>query len=90
MYVVSYDISDDKERLRVSRVLDGYGKRLQRSVYQCWLDASMFSSMKRQLDELALTSGYLLIWRVPDANKPASIGILPEGFSAEPTRIFVI
>ena len=38
LYVASYDISDDLSRERVSRVLLGFGHRIQRSVFQLLLD----------------------------------------------------
>ncbi len=33
-YVVSYDISDDKKRLKISKILDDYGTRVQGSVFE--------------------------------------------------------
>lgn len=33
--VIIYDISDDKRRLLVSNLLEGYGKRVNRSVFEC-------------------------------------------------------
>ena len=40
MYLVAYDITDDRERRLVSRLLDGYGYSLQRSLYICHIHAS--------------------------------------------------
>lgn len=37
-YIASYDISDDRRRNRVARVLLGYGFRVQRSVYQVYVE----------------------------------------------------
>jgi len=33
-YVISYDISNDKKRVRIARILDDYGKRVQESVFE--------------------------------------------------------
>lgn len=33
LYVVAYDIPDDRRRARVAKVLEGYGDRLQYSVF---------------------------------------------------------
>jgi CRISPR-associated protein Cas2 len=38
LYVAAYDISDDNRRESVARVLLTYGHRLQRSVFEVWLD----------------------------------------------------
>ena len=37
MYVVSYDISSDRLRNKVARTLEGYGTRIQYSVFECKL-----------------------------------------------------
>lgn len=34
-YVVVYDISSDKQRKKVSDLLEGYGLRVQYSVFEC-------------------------------------------------------
>ena len=35
MYVISYDISENKIRNKVAKILEGYGKRIQYSVFEC-------------------------------------------------------
>ena len=35
MYVVGYDIPDDRIRLRVAVALSGFGTRVQKSVFEC-------------------------------------------------------
>ncbi|MCS7283126.1 MAG: CRISPR-associated endonuclease Cas2 [Anaerolineae bacterium] len=37
LYVVAYDIPDDRRRTRVHRVLSGFGKWTQYSVFECFL-----------------------------------------------------
>lgn len=37
MVVVVYDIPDDKRRLKLSNFLEGYGNRIQLSVFECFL-----------------------------------------------------
>ena len=39
LYVISYDIPDDRRRLRVAKLLKSYGERVQYSVFECWLEA---------------------------------------------------
>jgi CRISPR-associated protein Cas2 len=38
LYVVSYDIPNDRRRTRVHRVLTGFGTWVQYSVFECFLD----------------------------------------------------
>ena len=44
-YVVCYDVPDDKRRLRLAKCLDGYGDRVQYSVFEAVLDRSLFDKM---------------------------------------------
>lgn len=37
LYVIAYDISDDRRRARVHKVLSGFGKWTQYSVFECFL-----------------------------------------------------
>jgi CRISPR-associated protein Cas2 len=40
LYVIAYDIPDDKRRTKVHRVLCGYGQWTQFSLFECWLTRS--------------------------------------------------
>jgi len=35
VWMVAYDISDDGHRRRVDKILSGFGKRVQKSVFEC-------------------------------------------------------
>lgn len=35
--VIVYDVPDDKRRLKLSNFLEGYGRRVQYSVFECFL-----------------------------------------------------
>ena len=48
-YLISYDISDDKIRSRISRLLEAYGSRVQRSVFECVLAPNEFEALARRL-----------------------------------------
>ncbi len=37
LVVVVYDVPDDKRRLKLSKLLEGYGRRVQFSVFECFL-----------------------------------------------------
>jgi len=49
LYVVCYDISEDRLRDRVSNALLDYGTRIQESVFECSLDVSDFRRMLQHL-----------------------------------------
>lgn len=50
--VVSYDIVDDKKRLRVAKLLKSYGERVQKSVFECRLDDRLYLKMKREIEKI--------------------------------------
>jgi CRISPR-associated protein Cas2 len=47
--VVSYDISDDKRRRKVAEIMEGYGYRVQYSVFECNLTKNQMAAMKQAL-----------------------------------------
>ena len=50
--VVSYDISDDKRRRLVAKVLEEYGYRVQYSVFECELTGKQLRQMQKELRPL--------------------------------------
>jgi CRISPR-associated protein Cas2 len=51
LYIISYDISDQKRWRRVFKLMKGYGEWLQLSVFQCRLSA------RRHAELLSLLNG---------------------------------
>ena len=49
-YAISYDIRDDKRRNSVSKVLEGYGSRVQLSLFECNLNPGRLQELLRRLD----------------------------------------
>ncbi len=52
MYIISYDISKDKKRRKISKELENYGKRVQYSVFECNLDKKRFDELYHKLVKL--------------------------------------
>ena len=52
MLLVCYDIADTRRRNRVARLLEGYGQRVQKSVFECHLDPRREATMRRELAAL--------------------------------------
>ena len=44
-YLIVYDITKDRERTKVQKILEGYGFRIQKSVFECLLSRRL----KREL-----------------------------------------
>ncbi len=50
--VVAYDIANDRRRLKIMKILKGYGEHVQESVFECHLRDNTYRKMKRQLEQL--------------------------------------
>lgn len=51
LYVISYDIADDKRWRHVFRIMKGHGEWLQYSVFQCRLDRQRYIQIQVELNE---------------------------------------
>ena len=51
-WLVCYDISDPKRLRKVARSLEGFGVRLQYSVFECPLDDMRLAKLKAELQDL--------------------------------------
>lgn len=51
LYVVTYDIPCDKRRKKVSDLLEGYGQRVQYSVFECVLSQKKFEELRHRLQQ---------------------------------------
>ncbi|NJL21529.1 MAG: CRISPR-associated endonuclease Cas2 [Leptolyngbyaceae cyanobacterium SM1_3_5] len=49
LVVVVYDISDDKRRLKLSNFLEGQGRRVQESVFECFLSLKEMRQLHQEL-----------------------------------------
>lgn len=48
-YAICYDISDDRRRLQVAKVLQDFGERVQLSVFEANLSPDELARLKRQV-----------------------------------------
>lgn len=48
-YIVVYDIPSDKRRKKVSDLLEGYGQRVQYSVFECVLTQVKYDELRQRL-----------------------------------------
>ena len=50
--VIAYDISDDGRRTKIAQVLEGRGRRVQKSVFECDLTGKQLKAVRARLGEL--------------------------------------
>jgi CRISPR-associated endonuclease Cas2 len=72
LYLITYDIPCDKRRKKVSDLLEGYGTRVQYSVFECCLEKDQYDRLRKRLrkhykQDLRNDAIYsaLVIWRSP-------------------------
>lgn len=83
-YVVAYDVSDDAEREKVAKILQGFGSRVQKSVFECRLTAGMRNRLATRLEKLELATGGVLLYRLNERSRAIAIGDCPGYQDEEP------
>ena len=88
LYVVIYDIPDDKRRRRVFNLLEGYGQRVQFSAFECILEDRKFEELRSRLIKVVKmnedsvrfypiskhTLGQVIVWGEPPLTQiPSSV-----------------
>jgi CRISPR-associated protein Cas2 len=75
-YIVSYDIANPKRLRRVARVLEGFGTRLQFSVFECPLDPMRLAAAKTELaDQINHDEDQVLFVSLGPAASDANLSI---------------
>jgi len=52
LYLITYDISIDKRRTKLAKLLEGFGQRVQYSVFECDMEERQVSQLYRRLTRL--------------------------------------
>lgn len=92
LYIVAYDISDDKRLRKVFRLMKGYGEWLQFSIFQCRLSARRHAELMSLLDGM-IVNGHdhvvMLDLGPADSVKPKiiSLGKSFDPVAREPTIV---
>jgi CRISPR-associated protein Cas2 len=48
-YLICYDIPNNKRRKKIADLLEGYGKRVQKSVFECQLQTKQYQQLKKRM-----------------------------------------
>ena len=63
-YLVAYDIRCPKRWRRIYKLMNGYGTRLQLSVFRCWLSPRDREKLRWQLEEILKPEDDILFVRL--------------------------
>jgi CRISPR-associated protein Cas2 len=80
MVVVVYDIPDDKRRLKLATLLEGYGYRVQHSVFECFIKRDEMVRLHQRVSRLvdASADNVRFYWLTPQAmSQTLTVGSLP-------------
>lgn len=73
-YLVIYDIAKNRERHRVSKVLERYGLRVQKSAFETDLDRVRKSRLIEDLQRLSIQTGIVYLYRVETLSSRIEVG----------------
>jgi CRISPR-associated protein Cas2 len=60
-WLVCYDVRDDKRLRRCAQHMEGYGHRLQYSMFRCWLTPTQVERLRWELTEKLATEDDVLL-----------------------------
>lgn len=75
-YLAVFDISLDRERVRLAKCLEGFGFRIQKSVFECRLTRSGKERLLQATRKLELKSGCLLLYKIGPEFRRQEVGNL--------------
>ena len=87
-YVIAYDIVEPKRWRKVYKLINGYGRRLQYSIFRCRLTARQMEQLRWEMEKLLTAEDRLLILnicencerRTASINRPEAWDEPPAGF----------
>ena len=63
--MIAYDIPSNMRRRKFAKILEVYGIRLQKSVFECRLQPHQLLRLRQLLASMATTDDNVRIWAVP-------------------------
>ncbi len=94
MYLISYDISDNRCRRKIAKELENYGTRVQFSVFECELTVKRYKELYSKLLKLSLDdeNGSIRIYEICKncKEKVVTIGIYDETRDMDDEEVVVI
>lgn len=89
-YVLVYDVTDDAERTRVAKVVEGFGVRVQKSAFECHLTKGARAQLEKRLGELQLKTGFVFLYRRDARAKRLAVGTVPANPLDDANYAFVV
>lgn len=74
LWLIAYDISSNRERSRVERVLRDWGFRIQKSVWLVATGRGGIKALVREIERISLLTGQVLLLRLMLGAAPLAVG----------------
>lgn len=74
LYLIIYDISENKHRLKISKLLESYGTRIQKSSFEAWLTKKKFEGLLTALRKIIYTTDNIRIYKLHGYNEVTILG----------------
>ena len=74
MILVIYDVQDNKRRYKIARLLECYGRRVQRSAFELLITPSQYTVLIKQLSSIAMETDNIRTYRLNSSNEVILIG----------------
>jgi len=69
-YLICFDVRDDKRLRKISNEMENFGSRVQRSVFECHLEAGQLLDLQQRLENwLELTEDQVRYYRLCGKDK---------------------
>ena len=89
-FLIAFDISSDKKRRKVVKILENIGMRVQKSVFECFLDDKQFVKNKNKMDAVIdIKTDSIRYYQICE-NCRTAIKVSGKGVSNEEEDIIVI
>ena len=89
-YLVAYDISDSKLRLKVAKELKGYGVRVQRSVFECKTSQAKYHQLIKKLQQMIQSPDSVRIYKLTKTSPIKVLGCQDPVFDDEEEDYYFI
>ena len=88
--LIAYDIANPKRLYRMARACEDYGVRVQKSLFECWLDEDQFAALWAQLNDLIEPSADRLVAYTLDAAAVKRRQVAGEAMACSAEREFFV
>ena len=72
--LIIYDIAENKKRVRLAKLLQGYGFRIQKSAFEAVITKKKYQKLLRELEPFGNTEDSIRIYKIIGKGQVVNIG----------------